>query len=173
MKSWKLVTSALLVLLGFCAGVGLNFAKMSATVQGASGPPEPPPAALKSVAHNATLAGDGTTTTPLGIANGGVGTPQVASGAIGSGQLANGAVTAPKIAAGSPGPGQVLSYNGTAMSWQTPAAFLNSVSHDPTLSGDGTGGSPLGVANGGVTAPKLSTSAIPSEIGRASCRERV
>jgi len=65
MKSWKVVTGALLVLVGFCAGVGLNFT----AVQGDPGDPHP---ALKSVAHDRTLAGDGTTSAPLGIANGGV-----------------------------------------------------------------------------------------------------
>jgi hypothetical protein len=56
------------------------------------------PNVLTAVTHDATLAGNGTSASPLGIANGGVGTNQ----------LANGAVTAAKIA-----PGQVLkSLNG-------------------------------------------------------------
>jgi|SRR5215813_272860 len=49
------------------------------------------PNTLTAVFHNPTLAGDGTSASPLGIANGGVGTVQ----------LANSAVTAAKIAPGS------------------------------------------------------------------------
>src|SRR5918993_1489461 len=45
---------------------------------------------LTSVTHDASLTGDGTNSAPLGIANNGVGTSQ----------LANGAITAPKIASG-------------------------------------------------------------------------
>jgi hypothetical protein len=48
------------------------------------------PNALTAVTHDATLSGNGTAASPLGIANGGVGTDQ----------LANGAVTAAKIASG-------------------------------------------------------------------------
>lgn len=101
MKTWKLVSSILFVLLGFCAGVGLNFLPISTTVRGAPGAPEPPPAALKSVSHDATLFGDGTTASPLGIANGGVSAPKLS-------------------AAAGPSPGEVLGYNGANLAWQAP-----------------------------------------------------
>ncbi|OFV99761.1 MAG: hypothetical protein A3H28_07585 [Acidobacteria bacterium RIFCSPLOWO2_02_FULL_61_28] len=106
MKSINLFAGVLFVLVGFCAGVAFNFIPITTAAQG---PPEPPPAALKSVAHDATLKGDGTPALPLGIANGGVGTVQ----------LANGAVTAPKLSA-APGPsaGQVLGFNGANLAWQ-------------------------------------------------------
>lgn len=100
MKAW---TSILLVaLVGLFAAVG------------ASGPTDPPNSALKKVTHDATLTGDGTTTAPLGIANG--------------------AVTAPKIAAAAPSAGQLLSFNGTGLAWQTPARggvrVVDSLGHD-------------------------------------------
>jgi hypothetical protein len=102
MKSWKYIVDALLVFAGFCAGVGLNFN----SVHSAPGDPNP---ALKSVAHNATLAGDGTMTAPLAIANAGVGTAQ----------LANGGVSAPKLStSATPSPGQVLGFNGANLAWQ-------------------------------------------------------
>ena len=108
MKNINLFTGVLLALVGFCVGVAFNFGPMNTAAQGVS---ESPPAALKSVAHDATLAGDGTKTAPLGIANGGVRTPQ----------LANGAVTAPKLSpAAPPTAGQVLGFNGANLAWQNP-----------------------------------------------------
>lgn len=71
---------------------------------------------LSEVAHDATLTGKGTTDSPLGVANGGVHTDKIATGA----------VTAPKLATGNtPQAGQVLSFNGTGLSWQTLAAAPN------------------------------------------------
>ena len=96
MKTWKFIAGALLVLAGFSAGVGWNFFSLSSTVHGATGDPNP---ALKSVTHDGTLAGDGTTTAPLGIANGGVSAPKLSTSA-------------------TPSPGQVLGFNGSNLAWQ-------------------------------------------------------
>ena len=85
------------------AGKGIKFPNGSIqTVAAVSG--------LPAVQHNATLTGAGTTASPLGVANLGVGTAQLANGAVngakmanfavGNAQLAANAVTAPKIAAG-------------------------------------------------------------------------
>jgi hypothetical protein len=73
-----------------------------------------PPSGLASVAHDATLVGNGADA-PLGIAPGGVGnvqladgaasTSKIADGAVSNAKIANGAVTADKLA---PGVGQVL-----------------------------------------------------------------
>jgi hypothetical protein len=66
------------------------------------------PNVLTSVFHNATLAGNGTAASPLGIANGGVGTNQLADNAVVAAKIADSAVTAAKIA-----PGNVIkSLNG-------------------------------------------------------------
>jgi len=110
---------------------------------------------LSSVAHNSSLVGDGTTALPLGIANNGVGTNQ----------LANNSVTSSKIASGQ----AVKSFNGLFDNVSlvagsnvtvTPSGNtltissllgLTSVSHDSSLTGDGTGTSPLGIASGQVT----------------------
>ncbi len=104
-------------------------------------------AALSSIFHDATLAGNGTTATPLSIAPGGVGTNQ----------LANNSVTAPKIASGQ----VVKSLNGlfdqvTLQAGQnititptantlTIAASGASVLHDDTLTGDGSAAMRLGL----------------------------
>jgi hypothetical protein len=105
---------------------------------------------LSTVAHDSTLVGDGTSSVPLGVANNGVGTSQIASGA----------VTAPKIASGQ----VVKSLNGLrdgvtlaagsnvslALTGQTltisSLSGLTSVAHDATLIGDGTSTAPLGIA---------------------------
>ena len=47
---------------------------------------------LTTVAHNATLTGDGTTTSPLSVANGGVGTSQIADNAVTATKIASGQV---------------------------------------------------------------------------------
>ncbi|HWT01893.1 MAG TPA: hypothetical protein VN256_16720 [Pyrinomonadaceae bacterium] len=68
--------------------------------------------AFNSVSHNATLAGLGTGASPLGIAPLGVT----------SAYLANDAVGVPKLnMTNAPTAGQVLTYNGSALAWQTPA----------------------------------------------------
>jgi hypothetical protein len=105
---------------------------------------------LSSVAHDATLTGDGTTSAPLGISN----------NAVGTAQMVNGAVTAPKIASGQ----VVKTINGLndnvnlaagsnvslALTGQTLTISsllgLTSVAHDSTLAGDGTSAFPLSIA---------------------------
>src|SRR6266853_4011548 len=78
---------------------------------------------LFSVAHDATLTGSGVTNNPLGVASGGIGT----------GQLANGAVTLPKLSiSGSPATGTVVGYNGSGLAWQAAsggAQVVDSVGH--------------------------------------------
>jgi len=53
---------------------------------------------LSAVAHDASLSGDGTTLSPLGIASGGVTSSHLASGAVTSSKIADGAVTSSKLA---------------------------------------------------------------------------
>ena len=121
-------------------------------------------AGLSSIFRDATLIGNGTAASPLGIAPGGVGTLQ----------LGNSAVTAQKIANGS----VVRSFNGLFDNIQltgganitiTPSGntltiaapdVLTSISHDATLAGNGTSGSLLGIANGGVGATQLANNAV-------------
>ena len=63
----NLVAAIVLVLVGLSAGVGLNLFPIQTVVHGAPGDPNP---ALKSVAHDSTLTGDGTPTAPLGVVGG-------------------------------------------------------------------------------------------------------
>ena len=94
-----------------------------------------PGGGLTSVTHDGTLTGDGTTTTPLGIANGGVGTTQLANGGVGTTQLANGAVTAAKIGTSSGTNGQVLTVTGSGAAWQAASAFTLPYSGSGSSSG--------------------------------------
>jgi hypothetical protein len=87
------------------------------------------------VSTDSTLMGNGIGATPLGIAPQGVNTSQ----------LADSSVTPAKISASGSSSGQVLTSNGSTVSWQTTGG-LGSVSHDATLTGNGTAGTPLGVA---------------------------
>ena len=123
-------------------------------------------AGLSSLFRDATLIGNGTAGSPLGIAPGGVGTLQ----------LGNSAVTGQKIANGS----VVRSFNGLFDNIQfaagsnitiTPAGntltiaapnVLSAVAHDATLTGNGAAASLLGIANGGVSAPKLNATTAPT-----------
>ena len=123
-------------------------------------------AGISFVTHDASLAGLGTAASPLGIALSGVQTVH----------LANGAVTAPKIANGT----VVRSFNGLFDNLTlaagtnitiTPAGntltiaspnSLTSVAHGSTLTGNGTSGSPLDVANGGIGNAQLADNAVTS-----------
>jgi hypothetical protein len=119
----RILAGSTILVLAFSAGIGLNVFKR-ATVFGA------PPIPLTSVAHDPTLTGSGTTSSPLGVSTGGIGTGQLANGAvtlpklsipggIGTGLLADGAVTLPKLSIlGSPVIGNVVGYNGSGLAWQ-------------------------------------------------------
>lgn len=105
---------------------------------------------LTSIFHDATLTGNGTSGTPLGVADGGIGTTQ----------LANNAVTAAKIASGqivtslnglkdqvslSAGANITITPLGNVLTIAAPNS-LTGVMHDNTLTGNGTAGAPLAVA---------------------------
>jgi hypothetical protein len=110
---------------------------------------------LSSVAHNSSLTGDGTTALPLGIANNGVGTNQLADNSVTSSKIAsgqavksfNGLFDNVSLVAGS---NVTLTTSGNTLTISS-LLGLTSVSHDSSLSGDGTGTSPLGIATGQVT----------------------
>jgi len=123
-------------------------------------------AGIAFVTHDSSLMGDGRSATPLGIALGGVQTIH----------LANGAVTAPKIANGTVvrslnglfdnvslvgGSNITITPAGNTLTIAAPNS-LTSVAHDSTLTGNGTSGSPLGVANGGIGNAQLANNAVTS-----------
>lgn len=78
--------------------------------------------------------------------------------AAGTNTIQNGAITAPKIAANNtPAPGQVLSHDGTGLTWATP-------SNDPTLGGDLTGtASNAQIADGAVGTNQLASTAVTTD----------
>src|SRR5262245_41917888 len=116
-------------------------------------------AGLISVVHDSTLMGDGSGATPLAIAFGGVGTMQLANGAVTAAKIAplavvksiNGLFDNVNLVAGS---NITLTPSGNTLTIAAPNS-LTGVSHNSTLSGDGTNSSPLRVANGGVGTAQL------------------
>lgn len=108
-------------------------------------------AGLTNVARDATLAGDGTGSSPLGVASQGIDTIQ----------LKDGGVTALKISAGqvvkslntlkddvtlAAGNNITITPGGNTLTIAATNDGLTAVSHNSTLAGDGTGGNPLGVS---------------------------
>jgi len=123
-------------------------------------------AGIPFVIHDASLMGDGRSAMPLGIALGGVQTVH----------LANGAVTAPKIANGTvvrslnglfdnltlaAGANITITPAGNTLTIASPNS-LTAVAHGSTLTGNGTSGSPLDVANGGIGNAQLAGNAVTS-----------
>lgn len=122
-------------------------------------------AGLGSTFHDASLVGNGTSASPLAIAPGGVN----------SIHLANNAVTAPKIANGTvvrsinglfdnisilAGSNISITPSGNTVTIAAPNA-LSSITHNSTLTGDGTAATPLAVAvplvlSGAISSPIIS-----------------
>ena len=98
MRVWKVLSSTLLILLGFTAGIALR-----TTPNTVSAADPTPPAALKIVAHDSTLNGDGTAAAPLGLANGAVNVAKLSPSRL-------------------PSTGQVLGFDGAGLAWQNAAS---------------------------------------------------
>jgi hypothetical protein len=133
-------------------------------------------AGIPFVIHDASLMGDGRSATPLGIALGGVQTVHLANGAVTTPKIADGAVVASKIANSTvvrnlnglfdnvslvAGSNITITSAGNTLTIAAPSS-LTSVAHDSTLTGNGTSGSPLGVANGGIGNAQLANGAVTS-----------
>jgi hypothetical protein len=162
----------------------------------------------QSVIANATLSGNGTAGSPLGIADNGINSSKIEDGSIVTADLANStvntdklgnlavssekmqngavitdklaansvttakisdqAVTGDKIAQSGATGGQVLSWNGSTWApatasgggdnWGNQSTVTNT-----TLSGNGTTGSPLGIADNGVTSSKIMDGSIVTD----------
>lgn len=122
---------------------------------------------LESVAHDTTLTGNGTSALPLGVANNGVGTSQLASSAVTGSKIATGQVVrslnglSDHVILGA-GSNVSITQSGNTLTIASMLG-LTSVAHDSTLQGDGTSGSPLGIANLGVGTNQLANSAITAQ----------
>jgi hypothetical protein len=102
---------------------------------------------LTSVASDATLTGNGTSSSPLGLADGSVTGSKLANNAL----LAGANVDIVRRGNGSL---EISTTGGGG------GGGLTQVASDATLSGDGTAGSPLGLANGSVTGVKVADGAV-------------
>jgi hypothetical protein len=105
---------------------------------------------LASIFHDTTLTGNGTNGSPLGVSNNGVGTNQLADNAVTATKIAasqvvkslNGLFDNVSLAAGS---NITITPSGNTLTIATNSA-AGSVTHDVTLTGNGTSGSPLGIS---------------------------
>jgi hypothetical protein len=85
----------------------------------------------------------------------------IQSNAVGTVQIQDGSVTAPKLSASGPSAGQVLGYDGTAISWSSPTggtvpSASNTVSGTIILAGD------LGGVSSGPTVAKIKGVTLPA-----------
>ena len=130
---------------------------------------------LSEVASTNQFNGDGTSENPLSLALDAVTQAEIASGAVGSDELqSNTAVTGLSIqnnGSNTIGPLQngvtlnggsniSLGRDGSIVTIDASAAGLQSVTSDETLTGSGTSGDPLGIANGGVDTDQLANGAV-------------
>jgi hypothetical protein len=123
-------------------------------------------AGISFVTHDASLAGLGTAASPLGIAAGGVQTVHLANNAVTGPKIANGTVVRSlnglfdnlTLAAGT---NITITPSGNTLTIASPNS-LTSVAHGSTLTGNGTTGSPLDVANGGIGNAQLADNAVGS-----------
>jgi len=147
-----------------------------------------PGGGLTSIAHDGTLTGDGTSTTPLGIANGGVGKTKLAASGGTSGQVlgtdgtnlawqaagsgssgvpsVNGITSAVTIAGAS---GTTVNTAGSTITVSGSGSGITGVTAGTGLTGGGTSGSvTLGIANGGVGNAQLGAAAVTADKVSAS-----
>jgi hypothetical protein len=127
---------------------------------------------IASVTSDATLSGTGTSTSPLGVADGQITAIQLAADAVTASAIADGSVGGPAIAleaitepalsvTNDPSAGQVLSSDGsTAFTWIDPSATVTT--DGTTLTGDGSTGSPLSIPNEGVGSAQVTDGSIAS-----------
>jgi hypothetical protein len=107
------------------------------------------------------------------VADGEITAAKLAADAVNSSIVANNTLTADDLAAGSVGTselntasgpttsGQVLSYDGSGLAWDTPSATVTS--DGTTITGDGSSGSPLAILDGAVTADEIAADAVTAD----------
>ncbi len=121
--------------------------------------------------HDATLTGDGTTSNPLGIADGGVTNDKIAENSISTSKIQNGAITSAKISSEGGSTGQILKItSGGSVVWADDETGSGSddwgsqvVEHDSTLSGNGLATNTLGIAVGAVNTIYLADGAVTTD----------
>ena len=131
---------------------------------------------LASVTSDGTLTGNGTSDSPLGVADGAITATQLApdavtaaailDGSVGATEVAGEAILEPALSATNvPSAGQVLSSDGsTAFTWVDPSATVTT--DGTTLTGDGSSETPLSILNEGVGSGQITDGSITtSDLG--------
>ena len=125
---------------------------------------------LSAVSSDATLSGDGTSSDPLGIADGGVDTTQLADDAIDSDKVADDAIRDEHVASDLSNTEQQNIR--TKIGAGSATGGITAVTSDATLSGDGTTSDPLGIADDGVGTTQLADDAVTqAKIGDNAVQE--
>ena len=100
---------------------------------------------LESVATDGTLDGDGTTGSPIGVADGAIEQNHLAEGAVGEPEIIDDSVSLGKLSHGTADKLVGFDSSGVPVEKDPVAPGLETVATDSTLTGDGTTGDPLSV----------------------------
>ena len=120
---------------------------------------------LSSVATDGSIDGDGTTGSPLSLADDAVDTDNLQDNAVERDKVVDGAISGPKVSTGA-----ISRVKLDQALLDDLDSKLETVSTDSTLDGDGTSGTPLGVSDNSVDRAKLAASVrtelddIPSDL---------
>ena len=145
---------------------------LTADGTGAAAWEAPAAGGLSSVATDGTIDGTGTSGSPLGIADNSIRPDMVRTHAITEPKLAPGSVRRDKMDSESAADGQILTADGSGgVEWED-APGLTTVETSGSVSGDGTSGSPVTIADGAIGSVQIANDSItPDELRTHSVTE--